>query len=94
MSEYFMTIDSISLAKLAAFWALKKALKYEKCSSNVIKCFTNAINICMLSATENVGLWLPQTALNEIWKSTFYRDIDARYLGEIFQLYTALMNTQ
>lgn len=87
--EYYMKIDNLNMAKLAAFWSLKDALRSKRRVGIIAKCFSNVIQICIISDDLNVNLDVK--AINEIFQSISDDNLNAESLNYIVNLYAKVM---
>jgi hypothetical protein len=84
-----MTMDDLKMAKLAAFWSLKKALKSGTKVGRIAKCFANVMHICII--TNDIGESFDVQALNEVLRSISGDGIDAEALDGVVQMYAKIM---
>jgi hypothetical protein len=87
--ELYMTMDDLKMAKLAAFWSLKKTLKSGTKVERIAKCFANVMHICII--TNDIGESFDVQALNEVLRSISGDSIDAEALDSVVKMYAKIM---
>lgn len=90
--EFYMRIGNFKMAKLAAFWSLKKALCSRRSIARLAKCFANVINICIISNSIDVNLDIQ--AMNHVLRSICDDTLDSESLNNVLELYTKIMQLQ
>lgn len=87
--EFYMKIGDFKMAKLAAFWSLKDALRSKRRVGTIAMCFTNVIEICIILDENDVDYDVK--AMNEIFRSICDDSLTAESLNYIVKLYAKVM---
>lgn len=87
--EYYMKAGNFKMAKLAAFWSLKEALRSTRRVGTIAKCYANVIHICIIS--DNLNVKLDVEAINEIFRSICENSLDADSLSDVVKLYAKIV---
>lgn len=84
-----MKAGNFKMAKLAAFWSLKEALRSTRRVGTIAKCYANVIHICIIS--DNLNVKLDVEAINEIFRSICENSLDADSLSDVVKLYAKIV---
>lgn len=87
----FLNTQQHELAKLAAFWSLRKIFKVDRRVSDVAKCFENVMNILSLTEETNKFVWLQEAALIQVSTCLFNSVLDSDGIISVTRMYIALM---
>lgn len=92
--ELLFEKNEFELAKLAAFWSLRKILKYDRNFSDVARSFTNVLKIVFYTGGVEKFLWMQSAALVQVNWALFIDGLDLDGLRCVIKLYHALMKCQ
>lgn len=82
------------LAWLAAFWSLKKMLKYERNFRDIVVSFGNAVKVANRTSSVEEFLWLQEAALEEVAQTLFVDGVNLFGLTALIELYHGIMFCQ
>jgi len=88
--NYFTKTNETKLAKLAAIWALKDALKSKRKIASLVTCFTNLFSSKANSCIKSFDMKI----FSELFDSILCQNIDKECLEKIVDLYTTVMEHQ
>lgn len=94
MFDQFLLKKQYDLAKLAAFWSLRNALKYERKLPDVAAGFANVLKIAFLSGSAADFLWLQKASLTTVARTLFNDDVNLEGLTAVSRLYCGLVLCQ
>lgn len=94
MFELFFENHQFDLAKLAAFWALRKILKFDRTLAGVARSFGNALKIVFYTGGAEEFAWLQEAAIIQTARTSFMDDMDLEGLTWIIRMYHGLMLCQ
>ena len=92
MFEEFFEMKLYKLAKLAAFWSLRKSLKFNRNFINISRSFSKVFKIIVFTGSVNEFYWLVEAAPLQIARSLFLDDLDLHALTELIKMYIGIMN--
>lgn len=91
MSETFLATRQFSLAKLAAFWSLEKALQYGRHFREISKSFSNVLHVIHRVGESKEFFWLLKAAFVEVCRSTFIGGVNIEGLISVMKMYEHCM---
>lgn len=94
MFDSFLAKKQFGFAKLAAFWSLRKALKFERNFSNIARSFANVMKIIFVTGDVGEFLWLQKAALEQVARALFVDSVDLVGLTCVARLYHSIMMCQ
>lgn len=94
MFELFFENRQFGLAKLAAFWALRKILKFDRTLGGIARSFSNALKITFYTGKVDEFVWLQDAALIQIARTSFMDDIELEGLTWVIKMYHGQMLCQ
>lgn len=83
-----------SLAKLAAFWSLRKALKFTRRFSLVARSFANVLKIIFYTGTVDEFLWVQDAAIQLTNRTIFTERLELDSLTNLVEMYMGIMMCQ
>lgn len=94
MFELFFEKKQFDLAKLAAFYALRKILKFDRTLGGIARSFSNALKITFFTGETNEFVWLQEAALIQTARTSFIDDIELEGLTWVIKMYHGQMLCQ
>lgn len=94
MFDLFLETKEIDLAKLAAFWSLRKALNTSRSVSNIARSFANVLKILSVTGGADQFMWLQKAALQQLIRTLFVDELDLEGLTNVVRMYQGIMMCQ
>lgn len=94
MFEAFFDMKQYKFAKLAAFWSLRKSLKFNRSFLSMSRSFTNVFKILASSGAVEDFYWLIEAAPGQTTRALFIDDLHLHALTEVVKMYSGLMMCQ
>lgn len=91
MSNYFLSINQLNLAKLAAFWSVEKILKVQLKVEQVANSFTELMKVLRVRGETLKFKWVYQAAQTQIARAMFCSELNINGLTAIAKAYTEVM---
>jgi hypothetical protein len=92
MSEIFYDNQQFQFAKLAAFWGLLKALKFDRKLTETLRCFSRLLKIIFATGEVDKFFWIQKLALEETAKNFFYDELNKDGLIKVMRVYREILN--
>lgn len=94
MFEEFFEMKHYKLAKLAAFWSLRKSLKFDRKLFSISRSFANVMKILVITGAVDDFYWLVKAAPGLTLRALFLNDLDLYCLTELIKMYNGIMMCQ
>lgn len=92
--EVFLATKKFCLAKLAAYWGLWMALRFDRHFSILARNFANVFKIISSNHSRDNHSWITKIAFREISRSIFFDGVDMEGLTAVVRMYTGIMMCQ
>lgn len=94
MFDLFFDMKLYDLAKLAAFWSLRKSLKFNRNLQSISRSFSNVLKTLVFTGTVDEFYWLIKAAPGQTIRALFIDDLDIHALTELVKMYSGIMMCQ
>lgn len=94
MFEAFFDMKLYKLAKLAAFWSLRKSLKFNRNFLHISRSFSIVFRILFFTNSVSGFDWLIEAATGQAARALFIGDVDLHAMTELIKMYNGLMVCQ